>query len=220
MVKDKSHQDTFVELKRALQAFQAERLRNTYTDLRAMPEYEHIGDFFFNRLYAPEDFSFRDASIKKLHSALDGKVYGGMLSAVSRVIELHELSDALDETMVEMMTDLEIGPDMTMDEYIKAYQSLDNFDQRVYQINLGAEVTHDFHRLSQKWMVAISLRTVKTAAMLFDIKQIVDFIYDGYTAFKKIKSIDYFVDTILERELAWHHKIWQGGITDTRGIPQ
>ncbi len=199
----------FITLKRALQKFQSNRLNETYKDIKNDPEYELMGDFFFNRLYAPEDFSFRDQGIKRLHSALDGKVYAGMVSAVTRVIELHELSDELDNKMVHKMIDADIETDITMEQYKQIYRSLDNYDQRIYQINLSIEVTRTFHRLSQKWIVAISLNTVKNAAYIFKIKPVVDFIYQGYTAFKQIKNIDYFVDTIHEREVAWHNEIWE-----------
>lgn len=200
--------DIFLTLKRALQKFQSNRLNTTYQDIKSDPQYDLMGDFFFNRLYAPEDFSFRDEGIKKLHSALDGKVYSGMVSAVSKVIELHEISDALDNLMVQKMIDGDIGTDMNMDQYQEIYRGLDNYDQRIYQINLSTEVTRTFHRLSQKWIVAVSLNTVKSAAYFFKIKPVVDFIYQGYTAFRQIKNIDYFVDTIHEREMAWHNKIW------------
>jgi hypothetical protein len=207
---DTAENSDFQRLKRALQAFQAARLNATYTDLKNDPQYEKIGAFFFEKLYAPEDFSFRDASIKKLQKMLKGKVYKGMVSAVSQVIELHELSDRLDDRMVADMLAAGIGPDMTMDQYQAIYRGLDNYDERVYQINLSTEVTRAFHRLSRKWIVALSLKTVRTTAHMIGMGKIIDFIYEGYEGFRVIKSIDFFVDTVLERELAWHEKIWQG----------
>ena len=201
--------DLFKSLKRTLQIFQSSRLNSTYKDIKQDPEYALIGDFFFNKLYAPEDFTFRDTSIKKLHAALDGKIYKGMVTGVTKVIELHELSDRLDNSMVEKMIEYGIDENMTMEQYQQIYKSLDNYEQRIYQINLGAEVTRIFHKLSRKWIVGISLKTVKTAAIVFSIKPVIDFVYEGYTSFKKIKNIDYFIDTVLEREVSWHNEIWE-----------
>jgi hypothetical protein len=198
----------FLQLKRSLQTFQSVRLNNTYADLKSDPEYTKIGRFFFEKLYAPEDFSFRDASIKKLHKLLKGKIYAGIISAVSKVIELHELSDVLDDRMVEHMIALKVGTDMDMDQYQRVYRSLDNYDERLYQIALGKEVTQRFHRLSKNWAVAVSLNTVRTVAHLIGMGKIVDFIHEGYIGFRSIKNIDYFVDTIDERERAWHDEIW------------
>lgn len=206
--------DQFMTLKRALQAFQSERINTTYADLKNTAEYGQIGRFFFEKLYAPEDFSFRNTSIKKLHKLLKGKVYKGIISAVSKVIELHELTDLLDDRMVEQMLAMGVGVDMDMDQYQEVYRSLDNYDQRLAQIELGAEVTRTFHRLSKKWVVALSLNTVRTAAHLIGMGQILDFIHEGYTGFKAIKNIDYFIETIDRRERAWHDEIWykeQGG---------
>ncbi len=207
---DTAEKSDFVNLKRALQSFQATRLNATYTDLKSDPQYEKIGVFFFEKLYAPEDFSFRDASIKKLQRVLKGKVYKGMVSAVSQVIELHELSDRLDDRMVDDMLAAGIGPEIDMDQYQMIYRGLDNYDERVYQINLSTEVTRAFHRLSRKWIVALSLKTVRATAHMIGMGKIIDFIYEGYEGFRDIKSIDYFVDTVQEREMAWHNEIWNG----------
>jgi hypothetical protein len=206
MTKEKKRQ----ELKYALQTFQSARLNNTYKDLKKKPEYKKIGNFFFNKLYAPEDFSFRDASIKKLHKVLKGTVYKGILSAGKKVIELHEITDSMDELMVDHMIELGVDQKMNMEDYQNVYRSLDNYDQRIYQIKLSTEVTRAFHRLSRKWIVAVSLRTVRSAAHILGIGKIIDFIYEGYDGFRKIKNIDYFVNTIEKREIAWHDEIWSG----------
>lgn len=200
--------ENFLRLKRALQTFQAARLNNTYTDLKSDPEYAKMGRFFFEKLYAPEDFSFRDASIKKLHKLLKGKIYSGIISAVSKVVELHELSDLLDDRMVEQMIALDVGVDMDLDQYQTVYRSLDNYDERLYQIALGADVTRQFHRLSRNWAVAVSLNTVRKMAHLIGMGKILDFIHEGYSGFRSIKNIDYFVETIDKRERAWHDEIW------------
>ena len=198
----------FEHLKRSLQAFQSARLNATYTDLKNDPEYAKIGSFFFEKLYAPEDFSFRDTSIKKLHRLLKGKVYEGMVTAVTQVIELHELSDMLDDRMVAQMMATGVGQNMDMDQYQAIYRSLDNYDQRVYQIKLSTRVTRAFHKLSKKWVVALSLPTVRSAAHLIGMGKIIDFIYEGYNGFRAIQNIDFFVETVEQREMAWHDEIW------------
>jgi hypothetical protein len=200
--------DDFLRLKRSLQSFQAKRISSTYTDLMSDPQYQKIGVFFFEKLYAPEDFTFRDTSIKKLHKLLKGKIYAGIISAVSKVIELHELSDRLDDQIVEKMIEHGVGEDMTMAQYQFLYRSLDNYDERLHQIGLGAEVNRIFHGLSKKWIVAVSLNTVRTAAHMIGMGKILDFIHEGYKGFRAIKNIDYFVQTVETRERAWHDEIW------------
>ncbi len=205
------HSDTFLRVKRGLQEFQQRRLLHAYEDLRSNPEYDQIGKFFFEELYAPEDFSFRDKSIKKLRKVLSGAVYKGMLNAVSMVIELHELSDRLDDQMVEKMLEKDIDENMTMDQYKMVYRLLDNYDERIYQIKLSVDVNRVFHRLSKKWIVGVSLKTVRAASHMLGVGEIMDFVNRGYEAFRKIDNIDEFVNIIETREIEWHDKIWKEG---------
>lgn len=198
-----------IVLKRSLQEFQSDRLNSTYADLKEDPEYHKIGVFFFEKLYAPEDFTFRDTSMRKLQRVLEGRIYGGIVSAVRKVVELHELTDEQDDRMVAEMAARGIGTDFDMTQYQQVYRALNNYDQRIYQIELSVEVTRLFHRLSRKWVVAVSLKTVRTAAHLLGVGKIIDFIHEGYQGFRSIKNIDFFVDTIEEREKAWHNEIWQ-----------
>ncbi len=217
-VKKPERSEEFMKIKRTLQSFQQKRLNDTYKDLKENPEYTKIGDFFFNKLYAPEDFSFRDASIKKLQRVLKGVVYGGMLSAVAKVAELHELSDALDDLMVEKMIENNVGPGFDMPTYQEIYRQLNNYDRRIYQIKLVGRVNLAFHSLSKKWIVAVSLKTVRTAAHLLGMSKIIDFVHEGYVGFRAIDNIQFFIDTVEERELAWHEEIWRGKYDWDKGM--
>ena len=199
---------TFMDLKRALQSFQSNRLNDTYADVKDDPEYSRIGIFFFEKLYAPEDFTFRDTSMRKLQKLLEGRIYRGMVSAMHKVIELHELTEKLDDLMVEQMQARGIGPDLTMEQYREIYRALDNYDERLFQIGLSLEVTQTFYGLSKKWIVAISLKTVRSAAHLIGVGKILDFIHEGYQGLRAISDIGYFIDTVRERETAWHRDIW------------
>ena len=131
-----------------------------------------------------------------------------MLTAVSLVIELHELTDALDNRMVGGMLDDGLGPALDPARYRKIYRRLDNYGQRIYQIDLSGRAVRQFHRLSRKWIVGVSLKTVRVTANLLGIGRVMDFVYEGYNAFRKIGMIDFFVETIERREKAWHDSLW------------
>lgn len=205
--------DRFKRVKTALQQFQSRRLNKTYADLQSDSEYSAIGHFFFNRLYGPQDFSFRDNSIRKLHKVLDGAVYNGMLTAVTQVIRLHELTDNMDNMTVEKMLAEGIGTDIDLTAYGRIYRETGTYSDRVEQIELAIAVTHTFYRLSQKWVVGASLKTVHFTAKMLGMGRIMAFINDGYNAFRKIKHIDTFTETIDRREKAWHEKLWNGNGT-------
>ena len=195
--------------KRALQEFQAMRLESTYADLKQDPEYREFGRFFFEEIYGPEDFSFRDASIRKLHGALKGKVHKGVIAAVDRVLEFQELSEDLDDRMTAEMIETGAGPELTMDQYREIYRSLDNYNQRLYQIDLAMDVTRDFFRLSRKWIVGISLKTARSAAHLMGLGRIMDFVHQGYTAIQTISEIEPFIGTVRRRERAFNDEIFR-----------
>lgn len=198
----------FLAHKRGLQTFQARRLDETYADLKQDPEYRELGRFFFEELYGPEDRSLRDTGIRKLHSALKGKVHKGIVAAVDQVFELQELSEDLDERMVAEMIEAGIGPDLTREEYRRLYRSLDNYNQRLYQIDLAMDVTRKFFHLSRKWMVGISLKTARSAAHLMGLGRIMDFVHQGYAALQTISDIEPFIETVRRREREFNDDIF------------
>jgi hypothetical protein len=200
----------FIELKRALQAFQAARMDRTYSDLKNHPEYRKIGRFFFEQLYGPKDFAFRDSGIRKLHRMLRGRIHKGILATVEQVLELHELSEGIDDRMVEKMIERGLGPDFGTDGYMAVYRSLENYEERMYQIDLAAETVTEFHRLSKKWLIGASLQTARTAAHLAGLGRIMDFVHEGYVSLKEIRNIDDFVGTVRERERSFNDAIWNG----------
>lgn len=200
----------FIDLKRALQAFQADRMDKTYSDLKNHPEYRKIGRFFFEQLYGPEDFTFRDSGIRKLHQMLRGRIHRGILATVEQVLELHELSEGIDDRMVEKMIERGVGPDFDENGYRAVYRSLDNYDERIHQIDLATETVTEFHRLSKKWLIGASLKTARTAAHLAGLGRIMDFVHDGYVSLRAIRDIDGFVETVRKRERSFNDAIWNG----------
>jgi len=196
------------ELKRGLQAFQSERMSRTYADLKQNPEYHRIGKFFFDEIYGPMDFTIRDASIRKLHKALEGRIDGNILSAVDMVFDLQELSEELDDRLVERMNIRGYGPELNANQYETIYRDLDNFDQRMTQVEMATDAVAEFHRFSKKWIVGISLKTARSASRVMGLGRIMDFIYEGYSAFHSINDIQSFTDTIRSREEAFNRSIW------------
>ncbi len=205
----KDYDEKALQIKRTLQTFQSHRLNATYHDLRQNSEYKNIALFFFNKLYGHEDYEFRNTSMQTLHKAMDGHAPKGMINAVSMVIELHDLSDDLDNRMADLMIENGVGNDMNIKQYQLIYRKLDNYNERIGQIELSLKVTRVFYDLSRKWVVRLSLRTVRSVAHLLGIGKIMDFVYEGYTAFRDINDIDYFIETIEKREKAWHDQMWQ-----------
>ncbi|RMG42011.1 MAG: hypothetical protein D6732_01695 [Methanobacteriota archaeon] len=196
------------EYKKALQAFQASRIRDTYADLASDPQYALLIDFFFEHIYGPQDFSFRNQSIKTLHKRLSGFLKGEIIEEVGRVIQLQELSDQLDELMAEKSLELEIKLPFTMESYSQVYRYCNNYSQRVHQIELLIEATRGIHRLSQMPFIGWSLKIVRKAAQIAGFGEIMDFLISGYQAFHSTKDIEPFLKIVEKREKALNDQLF------------
>lgn len=201
-------EERYTILKEALQSFQAARIRHTYADVTAMPQYAKLGEFFFEQIYGPQDFGFRNHSIKSLHHKLSGFLKGEIIEGMGKVIELQDLSDALDEQMAQVMLKRQIGPELTMPQYAEIYRALDNYDQRVHQIDLLVESVKAIHHISQIRFIGWSLKIVDKAAHLAGTGKIMDFLVQGYDAFHSAKNIDFFTQTIEQREKALNNRLF------------
>ncbi len=187
-------------LKYLLTLYQANRLKDTYSDFSEILQYKRLAGFFFERIYGPSDFGFRNKSIKSLHKKLHTFLKGEIISAVGKVIELHELSDSLDDKMAEIMSGFDMPDGLSPDIYAKVYRECNNYETRQYQIKLLLESVKEIHNVSQMGFIGFTLHAVSTPAHLAGMGDIMDFLVEGYEAFNSVKDIDKFLACIEERE--------------------
>lgn len=195
-------------LLQALQAFQAQRIRATYSDLYEQPQYTKLVEFFFEEIYGPQDFGIRNEGIKVLHQKLRGLLKGEIIESMGKVVELNDLTEALDDLMVDKMIEQGVGVDLDMETYGVIYRSCDNYEQRVYQINLMLEATKHIYAVSRMWMIGLTLKAVNTAAHLAGYGKIIDFLAHGYEAFRNVKNINYFLQIVEIREKALNNRLF------------
>src|SRR5689334_12747620 len=94
------------DYKLALQAFQSQRLRRDHADLAAEPQYHQIGEFFFEEMYGPRDFSSRDEQARRLHQFVH-LAPGLAVRDVQDVLELLGLTNRLDDAVALRLIELE-----------------------------------------------------------------------------------------------------------------
>ena len=196
--------DTLLELKE----FQTKRLRETYADFSAQPEFAALVEFFFSQIYGTQDFGFRNESIKTLHQRLSGLLHGQIIDGIGKVIELNDLTENLDRRMAEEFIRRDVSKLSNIEIYGDVYRSLDNYDQRVHQINLMVEATKSIHHLSQMWLIGLSLKAVSKAAHIAGYGKIMDFLEAGYSAFHRVKNIRAFLDAVQSREMALNDRLF------------
>ena len=90
-------------MKPQLQAFQIAMLQTEYGDFGSQPRFHDLVDFFFGALYAPADFGLRNESFRTLHEWLAGIVGHDPVRVLAQAIELHELTESLDDDMLLAM---------------------------------------------------------------------------------------------------------------------
>jgi hypothetical protein len=183
----------------ALQHFQSERLRHDHADLAAEPQYQAIGEFFFDEMYGPRDYTSRDDQARRLRQFVH-VVPGLTFRDVEPALQLLELTHRLDEEVVLQLTALQAPLDFNTLLYQQAYRLADNYRERVFQIDLVRTALYNVFRTAQKPLMKIALDRTEQLAQMVGMAEIHRFLLHGYNAIQPVQDIYRFVETISVRE--------------------
>jgi hypothetical protein len=187
-----------------LRLWQSRRLASTYADFLASPRYRRACRFFLDDVYAAKDFRQRDEEIRRLYEMMSHFLPDIVLKLVKTVIELNDLTEALDEELWSVMQDeLRVTDTITLELIQAGYRLCDNYDQRAYQIELIDQIGHMVDITTKIPMIATSLKIVRgpvTAAGWGDLH---DWIQRGFLAFQHMHGAKEFLATIHDREMAF-----------------
>jgi hypothetical protein len=196
------------DYKIALQAFQSQRLRRDHADLAAEKQYHQIGEFFFEEMYGPQDFSSRDEQARRLHQF--AHLTPGLAARdVQDVLELLALTNQLDDAVALRL--IELGASIAFDEqtYERAYRLCDNYAERVRQLDLIRNALYNVYRMGHKPLIGALLQRTQGLSQSVGMADIHRFLYLGYQAIKPVRDIHRFVETILLREQDRLDRIFQ-----------
>ncbi len=186
-----------------LRTWQSQRLAATYADLLANPRYARACRFFLEDVYAAKDFRQRDEEIRHLYEIISRFLPDILLKLVKTVIELNDLTDALDEELWTVMQDqLGVTDIITMDLYQAGYRLCDNYEERAYQIKLIDQIGHMVDITTRIPMIATTLKIVRAPVTAAGWGDLHDWIQRGFLAFKQMHGANEFLATIHEREMA------------------
>ncbi len=184
-----------------LRAFQVQRIKQTYRDFGAQPQYAPVLEFFTNDLYGPRDFSQRDYDAKRVHDFLSKFVPVEMLKLTTDALELTQLSYALDEAMLHVLTtQLQFESNLTAGLYAEAYRRCDNYPARERQINLLATAMRDSADTAHMPLSGVALKLAKGPAHAAGWHELYAFLERGHHAFAQVKHPELFLEAIEERE--------------------
>jgi hypothetical protein len=194
-----SHMPTHKDYKLALQTFQSHRLRRDLADLATEPQYQKIGEFFFEEMYGPRDFSARDQQAQRAHWFVH-RTPGMTMHDVESVLQLLELTHKLDDDIAQRL--IEIGAPLDFDEetYEHAYRVADNYAERITQIDLAIVTLSNVHRLSRKKLLGLALQSTQALAYAVGMGDIHRFLRLGYQAIQPVRDMNRFLRIIRTRE--------------------
>ena len=187
------------DYKLTLQIFQSHRLRRDHADLAAEEQYRALGEFVFEELYGPHDFSARDDQARRLHQFIH-LVPGLALRDIQQVFELLAISNKLDESVAAWLVALDAPIDFDEPLYERAYRLADNYDERVEQLELVRAVLYNVRQLARKPLLGATLRHTQRLAHTTGMSDIHRFLLQGYQAIQPVQDIHRFVETVCLRE--------------------
>jgi hypothetical protein len=182
-----------------LQTFQSLRLRRDHADLAAEAQYREIGEFFFEEMYGPRDFSARDQQARRLHQFVH-LAPGLVVGDIQKVLELLELSNKLDDSLVAWLIALDAPLDFSEDMYERAYRLADNYAERVRQLDLVRDTLYNVYQLAHKPLIGITLQRTQGLAQAVSMADLHRFLRLGYLAIQPVRDIHRFIETIFVRE--------------------
>jgi AraC-like DNA-binding protein len=191
--------DELLAMRRALEHFQVARLQRDFADLMRDPQYIALGEFFFHELYAPRDFSDRNASAHRLYALLRN-VPGVKVAQLDRAMRLMELTDALDIELARLL--LHTSSSLIFDEarYEQAYRAANAYAERVEQLDLIVAVVHDTYSAARVPFSLWQMRRVMPMAQRLGFGPLAHFLTAGLEAVQPVRDIRYFTDTLYGRE--------------------
>jgi hypothetical protein len=187
------------DYKAILQSFQSNRLRRDHADLTEEPQYHNIGEFFFEEMYGPHDFSARDEQARRLQQFVH-LAPGLAVGDVQQVLELLDLTNRLDDAVVQCLVNLDAPLDFDENLYERAYRLADNYDQRVHQLDLIRESLYNVYRMARRPLIGTVLKRTQGLAQTVGMSDIHHFLRMGYEAIQPVRDIHRFVETVGVRE--------------------
>jgi len=185
-----------LQLKR-LQAWQSQRLKGTYHDLKDRERYRAGVEFFLDELYGDSNLLPRDVQLQRAYPIMQRMLPAPALETLSMAVQLEVLSQELDGDMV-----LSLGSQSLIDErsYAEAYRKTGRKQDRRRQIHLLVAAGRDLDRLVKYPLIYGLIRMAHGPAHLAGFGTLHDFLEGGFKAFRAMGGANDFLAAIEQRE--------------------
>jgi hypothetical protein len=198
---------------KALQAWQANRLLQTHSELYSQVRFRPAMDFFKDELYSAEHFHRRNRQIIRALPLMCSTLPDSVLEIVANAAELHSLSLEMDTLLLHFLpTDVNFNT-LSMEAWVEAYRRSDNPEDRARQIDIIESLGNELKRVVKKPMIKSLLNWARIPARVAGYQDIHHFVLSGFVAFEHLESPDDFLIPVIQRERELSAK-WFQGIVD------
>lgn len=187
-----------------IKQYQHQRFERDYAELLSSPRYGVAARFFLDDLYGPTDFSARDAQFSRIVPTLARVLPNEVVHTVEQLIELHALSEELDQQMAQA-----IGAEPVDDGvYQRAWRQVGRRADRECQVRLTIDVGRALDAHTRNPLLGVTLRLMRGPARIAGLAQLQSFLESGFSAFVAMKGAHEFLDVIARNELALISKLF------------
>lgn len=194
-----------------LKAYQAARFERSYADLLdgrvAGGRYAPGARFFLHELYGPQDFRARDAQFARVVPTLVRLFPTALVDTVAELVELHAMSEQLDDAMAQQLALADAGPPaaapvLTAAAYIRAWQAVGQAEARERQITLTLHMMAALEQHTRHRLLNVALRAMRGAAQAAGLGALQNFLESGFDTFGAMGDTRPFQALVAERERA------------------
>jgi hypothetical protein len=193
----------------ALQKWQQARLAQSFEDLYRQPGYRSAVDFFLTDIYGGLDFRKRDQDMSRVMPVMVRFLPDRALNTMSEAFELQAISLEFDMDMAAWMEAHGIRS-LDMRQYGEVYRACSERRGRERQIELIRKLGYDLDNLVRKSFVNHLVRLLRGPAHAAGFGDLQEFLEGGLESFRTLEDIEYFVETIYEREWAAMQRLFAG----------
>lgn len=183
----------------AIGRWQAERLKQTHSDLYESPHYREGLNFLLEDLYNPRSLEQRDEDFERVFPVMIRLLPESALQIVADLVELNLLTQDLDRKLVHTLHDEMGAPALTRETYAEAFRRSDS-GRRRHQMRLVAEIGNGLQRYVGSRSLRFALKMTEGAAGMAGVGQLHHFLTRGFAVFREMKGVDNLLNRVVSRE--------------------
>ncbi|QHH93244.1 hypothetical protein FPL18_05005 [Acinetobacter gyllenbergii] len=216
------HDDAVLEQRlHDVQTWMKERIAQTHQDFFARPENQLMAQYFLKRLYGGPDFDALAQQIERLLKfahKVENFVPENGIKTGTKSVSLAVLATQLDEQVAkQLLADYPADTPLTDEIMRQTLVKLDQGDARYEQLRLLDELGLTLDKYMRSTMMYATFKMCKGLAHKYHFDGMYEFIQEGFTAMKPMKSAATFIQTFTEKEREIIDRVHAGHPSPFRG---